>query len=984
MYETAGLTPDPVTPDESLEEANVVNQWNNTGYGVVPWWGHGNYTGAYRYYQSGSSSYTMTGFLSYSDTLSNTYPAIVFACSCENGYPEETNNLGATILKNGGIDIVCGTRDTYFSGGWESPSDGGNSTMDYLFTRYLLMDGGQRVGKALRLADVDDHDNYSSGWGPYGLCNWYGFNLYGDPAVKLDDEGAPTVSNVSPDSMENTGTASLTVQGTNYVTGASVKITQSGQSDVAATNVVVDSPAEITCDVNVDNINYGNWNVVVTDPDSNAGTLTNGLAVTNPVPTVTGLTPSTGVNTGTVHISNLAGTNFRSSATVQLQKSGQTPITATSVARVSNTQITCDFDLTGAVNGRWNVFVENGGGKNITLANGFTITNPPPVISSVTPNSMPNNGSESVSVAVSNVTSGVYPSSVKLQKSGRADIDGQTTSWTNLSGGSWSTTCTFDLSNAVGGSWDVVVTDSDGASGTLTDGFTVVNVHPVITKITPTEGFIGDTITIEGSNFGDTQGLVFFDDGGEQVIKYSSWTDTKIVCTVPPDATTGPVMVSESTYHTESDGVNFTVKTTPVNPLSLWYLAEGSSDWGFATYVNILNPNPESVTAKITYMTSKGPITRSNLSLPANSQTTVNPFNDIGKADFSTKVECLGGKTITVDRTMIWTGPGAKSPEAHASVGVNSPNNKWYLAEGSSKWGFETWLLIQNPTAKKAVCQVTYMIEGESPQTFQKVIPANTRQTYNIADDIGAKDASIKVVSQTTPVIVERSMYRNNRREGHESIGTPSPSKQYYLAEGTTDWGFTTYVLVQNPNNSNATINITYNTSGGPVTKPPFVMPPNSRKTIGVNNDLVKKDFSTSIKSDVPIVAERSMYWGAGTPLGEACHDSIGLAAPHKTFYFADGQSSNGWETWTLVQNPNSIDVQIEIDYLLAGGGVKKHLDTVKANSRKSFFMADVVPNGRAGTVVKTLQPALKIMVERSMYFNNRGAGTDTIGGFSD
>ena len=98
--------------------------------------------------------------------------------------------------------------------------------------------------------------------------------------------------------------------------------------------------------------------------------------------------------------------------------------------------------------------------------------------------------------------------------------------------------------------------------------------------------------------------MVFFDDGGEQVIKYSSWTDTKIVCTVPPDATTGPVMVSESTYHTESDGVNFTVKTTPANPLSLWYLAEGSSDWGFTSYVNILNPNPESVTAKITYMTS--------------------------------------------------------------------------------------------------------------------------------------------------------------------------------------------------------------------------------------------------------------------------------------------------------------------------------------------------------------------------------------------
>ena len=94
-------------------------------------------------------------------------------------------------------------------------------------------------------------------------------------------------------------------------------------------------------------------------------------------------------------------------------------------------------------------------------------------------------------------------------------------------------------------------------------------------------------------------------------------------------------------------------------------------------------------------------------------------------------------------------------------------------------------------------------------------MPANSRESFNMADDIGDKDASIKVTSDI-PVIPERAMYRNNRREGHDSIGTTAPATDYYLAEGTTAWGFTTYVLVQNPNGSAVDVTITYMTPDGP------------------------------------------------------------------------------------------------------------------------------------------------------------------------
>jgi hypothetical protein len=93
-------------------------------------------------------------------------------------------------------------------------------------------------------------------------------------------------------------------------------------------------------------------------------------------PTVTGITPSSGFYTETVHITNLAGTNFQSGATVKLTKSGQPDINATSVNVESQAKITCDFNLSGAATGGWNVVVTNPDAQSGTLTNGFTVRAP--------------------------------------------------------------------------------------------------------------------------------------------------------------------------------------------------------------------------------------------------------------------------------------------------------------------------------------------------------------------------------------------------------------------------------------------------------------------------------------------------------------------------------------------------------------------------------------------------------------------------------
>jgi virginiamycin B lyase len=423
-------------------------------------------------------------------------------------------------------------------------------------------------------------------------------------------------------------------------------------------------------------------------------------------------------------------------------------------------------------------------------------------------------------------------------------------------------------------------------------------------------------------------------------------------------------------------------------PFSTWYLAEGSTAWGFSTYISVENPDEKPASVKVTYETGNGRVPGPALTLPGRSQATINPRDTLGAADFSTRVSCEDPtRTIAVDRTMSWTGPGAGSEEGHSSVGVTAPSTTWYFAEGSSAWGFECWLLVQNPKDSPAACTVDYYVEGQGMLSAKKTVPANSRKSFNIADDIGAADASINVTS-SNPVIAERSMYRNNRREGHASVGMTRPADHCYLAEGTTASGFTSYVLVENPNDFPTAVSIGYMTPSGKNNQPSFRLDAHCRKTIRVNDVLPGTDFSTVVTAGMygfrfPVVAERAMYWDNGT--GEACHDSIGMAKLRTTFYLPDGQTSGGRETWTLVQNPNDVAVKVEIIYMTSNGaGDVEFTDTVPARSRRSYNMADGIPDGRAAIMVTSKTKGRKIACERAMYWNNRGAGTNTIGAYSD
>ncbi len=166
--------------EELLGGTAVRDRWTAGDYGIMCWWAHGSNTTAGIGY-SGCDGGLMFGSY-YCSSLDDAHPSFTYHCSCLNGYPEESNNLAYSVLKNGGIGTVSATRVSWYYVGQAygnfdaSPS---NSGLGYEYVKRMVQE--LPAGDALYQAKQSIYPGYYS----ETTMNWYGFNLYGDPALGL-------------------------------------------------------------------------------------------------------------------------------------------------------------------------------------------------------------------------------------------------------------------------------------------------------------------------------------------------------------------------------------------------------------------------------------------------------------------------------------------------------------------------------------------------------------------------------------------------------------------------------------------------------------------------------------------------------------------------------------------------------------------------------------------------------------------------------
>ena len=321
---------------------------------------------------------------------------------------------------------------------------------------------------------------------------------------------------------------------------------------------------------------------------------------------------------------------------------------------------------------------------------------------------------------------------------------------------------------------------------------------------------------------------------------------------------------------------------------------------------------------------------------------------------------------------------------------AQTPQTKWYLAEGATGTFFEEEILIGNPSAVDADVKVTYLQPGGGePIVHAFKVKASSRYTERVNSVAGL--ASVQAVSAVVEslngvgIVVERSMYWSNgtRRGGHNSQAVAAPAERWFLAEGSTG-GFDTFVLIANSDPVNAAdVDVTFLTpEGTTVAYPRIGMPPSSRTNIWVNQEmpaLANKAFSTVVesKNGTPVFVERAMYFGAGW---EGGHESTAITASNTSWFFGEGFTGGSpalsFDTFLLLSNPGTTWATAKVTFLLENAAPIEKTYPLRPTSRENVWV-DMIPGLEAAPFSIRVESDKPIVAERAMYWGPTGAWLD-------
>ncbi|KAJ4455703.1 putative Light-harvesting LHII; alpha subunit B / Histone protein [Paratrimastix pyriformis] len=299
----------------------------------------------------------------------------------------------------------------------------------------------------------------------------------------------PTISQVRPALLTQTG-GLIAIHGDGF--RSPVTVTVAGQACPVQwsneTRVLCQAPAGVT---------PGDAALVLTDYDTTTTGTVQGMLAYQSVVTLTSITPAVGPQTGSLTLC-LTGTGLAMGTGPTVTVGGHPCVVY--LPRAATTAVYCELTVSGAANGLAEVVVTNPDGGHTAMSGAFLFQGPSPVLAAggVQPAVGPIEGGTVLTLNGTGLRAGA---SVMLDGGSMAtqlaclDVTLVGTNDTTLN-------CTTPA-GITPGPIDLVVTNTDGTSTRLVDGFTYQGAAPVIANITPPNGTRvgGTTITITGSGF---------------------------------------------------------------------------------------------------------------------------------------------------------------------------------------------------------------------------------------------------------------------------------------------------------------------------------------------------------------------------------------------------------------------------------------------------------------------------------------------------
>ncbi|MHB8893926.1 MAG: hypothetical protein ACYC99_01950 [Candidatus Geothermincolia bacterium] len=436
------------------------------------------------------------------------------------------------------------------------------------------------------------------------------------------------------------------------------------------------------------------------------------------------------------------------------------------------------------------------------------------------------------------------------------------------------------------------------------------------------------------------------------------------------ESTNGVGIVAERPMYFNYNGQwngGHTQAGTPA-PQTDYYFAEGTTRPAFDSFMCIQNPGNTTAKVNLVYMRGDGTNKEQAMSVAPHSRATVNSGDVIDRADsaasdFSVHLESTNGVRVIAERPMyfdyktLWDG-------GHCNLGLNAPAEKFFLAEGTCRYNFETFLCIQNPGDKPTSVKATYLRANGAVAGQSVVVPARSRSTLRPSDILGhGDDTSYDFATRVETldggkIVVERPMYFNYKNAwlgGHCESGRVSLADSFYFAEGCVRPNFHSYICVANPEDTPSNVKVTFMLGDGTTKEHSRVVAPHSRATVNVSDVLGQGDgpaYDFSCRAQTTdgskISAERVMYFDyqgprtAGGPGWSGGHCEMGLTETSTKFYFAEGTLRPGFSPYMCIQNPESKAAQVQITYMKSDGDVMRQGLEVPAHTRSTIDVAAV------------------------------------------
>ncbi len=532
------------------------------------------------------------------------------------------------------------------------------------------------------------------------------------------------------------------------------------------------------------------------------------------------------------------------------------------------------------------------------------------------------------------------------------------------------------------GSYALTATGTTSSAG-ATVTMVIVAFSPSI-HISPVYAVPGTTIAVSGQDYAPGE-VVTLALNGEALATSPSQIKTRssgafsASFKVPATALAGTNTVAATGAASRASATTALAVSLPVQ--STWYFAGGNTAAGYDTQIALLNAGSAPANLTFSFMFTGGNPVPYSMVLNPNSRATVDVGSIVGPGR-TVFTKLTADRAIGASETVFRNGQDFTS-----TTGASAALYTWYLAEGYTGLSFHEYIHIFNPGTVEAHADVRLLpFNGRPATSIVEPVAPQTGMTV----DVNAIESGLSlsaIVSSDRPVVVDRLMIFGPGGYGAtEQVGASAPSSTWLFAEGSTLNNFETYYTILNPSSSQmAAITATFfDQAGNVLANTTVLVNPLRRGNIKVNDFVRSSGIATILTSNIPVVAERPIYFGSpnSSRATSGGSDVFGRNGGGVSWLFPEGNTSGAYREFLLLQNPSSRQAPVSVRFFETNGQTVNYGLTLPAKSRATVdVLRDVpaLPPGLHGALVRSTG-GVPIIAEQSIYSDNFTKGDGEAG----